>query len=96
MQDDKFSWDDRKAASNPRKHDGVTFDQARAVFEDTFADDSLDDREDYGEERCNITGLDAFGNVLVVTYAPRPPLRHIISARKATRNERSDYFEQRG
>jgi uncharacterized DUF497 family protein len=29
-----FVWDDRKAASNPGKHDGVTFEQAATVFFD--------------------------------------------------------------
>jgi uncharacterized DUF497 family protein len=29
-----FVWDDRKAASNPGKHDGVTFEHAATVFFD--------------------------------------------------------------
>jgi uncharacterized DUF497 family protein len=94
MQDNEFSWFDPKAAANRIKHK-VTFQQARAVFRDPFADDVLDDREDYGEERWNITGLDAAGNVLVVTYTMRGPLKHIISARKAEPDERSEYFEGR-
>ncbi|WP_284257089.1 BrnT family toxin [Acidocella aquatica] len=73
----------------------VSFEQTRAVFRDPFADDALADREDYGEERWNITGLDATGNVLVVTYTMRGPLIHIISARKAESDERSEYFEGR-
>jgi len=50
MEDDRFSWDDRKAAINPQNHDGVTFDQARVVFDDLAADEGLDNRENYGEE----------------------------------------------
>jgi len=96
MEDDRFSWYEPKAAINPVNHNGVTFDHARAVFDDPFADDVLDDRFDYeGEERWNITGLDASGNLLVVTYTLRPPRYHVISARKATRHERSVYFAQR-
>jgi hypothetical protein len=33
MQDDEFEWDDRKAASNARRH-GITFEEARAAFHD--------------------------------------------------------------
>ncbi len=96
MQDERFSWDDRKAAINPQNHDGVTFEQARAVFDDIASLDLIDDRFDYeGEERWNIIGLDANGNVLTVSYTPRPPCNHIISARKANRSERSTYFAQR-
>jgi uncharacterized protein len=43
MQDDTFVWDDSKAASNDADH-GVTFEAARAVFKDPFAEDTLDFR----------------------------------------------------
>jgi uncharacterized DUF497 family protein len=33
MRDDDFEWDDEKAISNFAKH-GVTFEQARAAFDD--------------------------------------------------------------
>ncbi len=92
-----ISWHDQKAAINPVNHKGVTFDDARAVFDDPFADDVLDHRfDDEGEERSNITRLDASGNLLVVTHTLRGLRYHIISARKATSHERSVYFAQRG
>ena len=50
MNDGKFRWDDRKAASNVVDH-GVTFDSARDVFKDPFAVEQLDDRENCGEDR---------------------------------------------
>lgn len=28
----RFEWDETKAAANPLKHDGVTFDEATEVF----------------------------------------------------------------
>jgi len=31
-----FVWNDRKAIGNPRKHDGVTFEQATEAFFDPF------------------------------------------------------------
>jgi uncharacterized protein len=36
MKDEQFEWDDAKAISNALKH-GVTFDEARAVFDDPNA-----------------------------------------------------------
>jgi uncharacterized DUF497 family protein len=46
---DRFEWDNNKAASNWRSH-GVTFDQAVVAISDPFAIEWIDDRETYGEE----------------------------------------------
>jgi uncharacterized protein len=54
--DDTFDWDEVKAAENYAKH-GVSFETARRVFDDAFAIERLDDREDYGEERFIILGM---------------------------------------
>jgi uncharacterized DUF497 family protein len=56
MNDDEFEWDPAKAAANFAAH-GVSFEAARRVFDDPFAIEHLDDREDYGEERFNIIGM---------------------------------------
>ena len=48
MTKDDFEWNKAKAAANRAKH-GVTFEQAREAFDDPFAIDFVDDREDYGE-----------------------------------------------
>jgi uncharacterized DUF497 family protein len=96
MRDGEFSWHDQKAAINPRKHKGVTFEQAKAVFRDVLADEVVDDREDYGEIRFNLTGRDVNNNLLVVTYTMRGAVKHIISARKATLNERHAFYARLG
>jgi len=44
-QDEFFSWRLAKARTNATKHK-VTFEQAKAVFRDSFADHLLDQRED--------------------------------------------------
>jgi uncharacterized DUF497 family protein len=89
----KFEWDDAKAAANLRAH-GVSFDLAKAVFNDPFATERLDDREDYGEERFVIVGR-IEGNVLLfVAYTEREEQIRIISARRATQYEQDDYFQQ--
>ena len=50
MKSDDFEWDDAKAAANLAKH-SVSFEQARDAFDDPFAIDLMDDREDYREQR---------------------------------------------
>ena len=86
-----FEWDEAKAAENYAKH-GVSFETARRVFEDVFATERLDDREDYGEERFIILGM-VDGRVLFVVYTLRDNTVRIISARGAEPNERRRYHE---
>jgi|ERR1700687_596832 uncharacterized DUF497 family protein len=87
-----FEWDPNKAASNLRKH-GVRFAEAVTVFEDddmlTMADDETD------EERLVALGIGSMGRILVVVYTTREDRIRIISVRKATRQERSQYESRR-
>ena len=92
MSEDEFEWDDAKDARNYAAH-GVSFEVARAVFDDPLAIDRLDDREDYGEERTNITGM-AQGRLLTVTYTIRGRKLRLISARYAEPYERRSYHEK--
>jgi len=91
VQDDKFEWDDTKARSNRLAHEGVTFEQARLVFDDLYAVEYEDDREAYGEDRTNRIGYSG-GALLHVTYAMRGRRKRIISARKAQAHEADSYF----
>jgi uncharacterized protein len=88
-----FEWDDEKAASNIRDHEGVTFEQAAAAFSDPFAVEWIDEREDYGEERSILLGMIS-GQLLYVVYTERGTNIRIISARRATRHEQDIYFRQ--
>jgi uncharacterized protein len=92
MRDEKFEWDDRKAAANQVRH-GVSFEAARKVFTDVFAIDQLDDREDYGEERVTLLGM-ADGRLLLVAYTIRDDRIRIISARGAEPYEQRIYHEK--
>jgi uncharacterized DUF497 family protein len=91
MRDDKFEWDDQKAATNRAEH-GVSFDLARLVFRDPFAIDWLDEREDYGEDRYSIIGM-AAGRLLYVAFTMRGERTRLISARGAEPHERRQYHE---
>jgi len=92
MNDGKFQWEERKAASNIVDH-GVTFDAARDVFKDPFAVEQLDDRENYGEDRFTIIGM-ARERLLFVAYTMRGESIRIISARSAEPHEQREYHEQ--
>lgn len=89
----EFEWDDAKAEANWRNH-GVSFELAKTVFNDPFAIERVDDREDYGEERFVIIGM-AEGHVLLfVAYTERDQRIRLISARRVTQYEQEDYFRQ--
>ena len=92
MADLRFEWDPRKNAANKRKH-GISFDEAETVFADEHA--LLLDDPDHSdeEERFVLLGLSARFRVLVVVhnYRESEEIIRIISARKATKPERSQY-----
>jgi uncharacterized DUF497 family protein len=92
MRDDKFEWDDRKAAANRIRH-GISFETARKAFKDRLAVDQPDDREEYGEERFTLIGM-ADGRLLFVAYTVRDDRIRIISVRGAEPYEHRIYHEK--
>jgi uncharacterized DUF497 family protein len=92
MDDDAVDWDEAKAKVNYAKH-GVRFDDPRRVFDDPFAVEFVDDREDYGEVRFNIIGM-VDARLLLVAYTLRNDVIRIISARGAVSYEKRRYQEE--
>jgi hypothetical protein len=86
-----IEWDPAKAASNFRKH-RIRFADSLAVLTDEQAITILDFEKD-DEERWVSIGSDDQGRVLVVVYTFRAHRVRIISARRATRRERTQYEE---
>jgi len=85
-----FIWDENKARENPRHHDGITFEQAAEAFFDPFLKVLDASRND--EARDAIIGMDTHWNLLFVVYIEvEEDAIRLISARKATRQERTDY-----
>ncbi|MEO5699407.1 MAG: BrnT family toxin [Casimicrobiaceae bacterium] len=84
-----YEWDPAKNRANFAKH-GVDFADGVAVFEDSLAltRPAIDAR---GERRFVTLGMDGFGRHLVVVHAERGANIRLISARLATKRERSDY-----
>jgi uncharacterized DUF497 family protein len=89
----RFEWDEAKAKSNARKH-GVRFEDAMLVFADPYALVEQD-RVEGGELRWQTLGLAAGIVLLLVAHTVRDEhqdeIIRIISARKATRKERTRY-----
>ena len=85
----QFEWDERKRKINIRDH-GVDFLYAALIFDQKHFT-SIDDREDYGEERLISLGI-VDGNVYVVVHTERDGATRLISAWKGGMNERERYF----
>jgi len=89
-----FTWDSRKNSTNVKKH-GISFEEAKSVFYDDNARLTHDPDHSEDEERFIILGLSEKLNILVVChcYKEENEIIRIISARKATKNEKKQYQE---
>lgn len=88
-----FEWDEAKRGANLVKH-GVDFVDALEVFADPFRIERTDRRREYREDRHQAVGR-VGDQVVFVVYTLRGNARRIISARRASRNERRTYLESR-
>lgn len=88
----EFEWDETKNQTNIRKH-GIGFDTASRIFQGTVAT-SPDQRRDYGENRYISIGRVGPEALIVVTHTERRGRIRLISARPASRKERSVYHER--
>jgi uncharacterized protein len=84
----RFEWDEEKNLLNQRKH-RISFEEAATIFEGPVL--SLEDEGPQSEVRERSYGL--IGGVVVacVVHTDRDGTIRIISARKATRNERKHF-----
>jgi len=88
----RFAWDDAKAEENLGRH-GVSFEEASTVFADENARLKHDPDHSREEDRFILLGFSAKSRLLIVCHACREKdeVIRIISARKATPNERRQY-----
>ena len=88
----EFEWHARKSAENQRKH-GVTFEEAKTVFNDCFALMVADPDHSADEERFLMLGMSVHSKLLIVCHCERESGEtiRIISARKATKRESAFY-----
>ncbi|MDS4020798.1 MAG: BrnT family toxin [Candidatus Competibacter sp.] len=85
-----FEWDGNKAAANLLKH-GVSFDDAKTVFNDPLYVDFYDPDHSDEEHRYIMMGMSLQSRLLLVAYTERGDAVRLISAREATRAERKAY-----
>ena len=83
-----FEWDPAKNEKNIAKH-GIDFEDAVGIFEGPVLD-RPDERRDYGEPRFIAFGI-LDDREIAVVYTIRATHRRIISARRASKDERKEY-----
>lgn len=86
----RFEWDQRKNEWNMKKHH-ISFATAALVFNDDYRIEWYDKAHSAEEDRYITIG--AVGEVLFVVYTERKDAVRLISARYATREERSVYYD---
>lgn len=91
----RFDWDPRKADANLAKH-GVPFAEAKTAFSDELGFVLEDPAHSADEERFILLGLSANLRLLVVVHClrERGQVIRLISARPASRRERTQYTER--
>jgi uncharacterized DUF497 family protein len=90
----QFVWDEQKNVANEKKH-GISFTEAQTVFYDENARMIHDPDHSTDEERFILLGLSIKLRVLIVVhcYREKDQIVRIISARRASKNERKQYEE---
>lgn len=89
-----FEWDDNKARSNQAKH-GVSFEDAATVFGDPLSLTIPDPAHSQAEHRFVIIGQSHQRKLLVVAHTERGDNIRVISARRASNQERTAYEESK-
>lgn len=90
-----FEWDPLKARSNFTKHN-VYFEQATEIFTDPLALSIYDQEHSFGEDRWITIGKTNTEKIIVVVHtfmaiSKSDFVIRIISARRATKNEKMHY-----
>ncbi|UBF24377.1 BrnT family toxin [Kovacikia minuta CCNUW1] len=86
----EFEWDESKADANLKKH-GVSFEEAKTVFDNPMAVIFDDEAHSIDEQREIIIGHSRRNRLLLVSFTERSDSIRIISARSVTQREREDY-----
>jgi len=87
-----YEWDAAKDRENRVKH-GLALADGIPALEDPFAENWIDDRFDYGEERIVTLGLYQARVLFVVTTELMADRIRIISVRRAEKHEERRYYE---
>jgi len=88
----RFEWDSRKAKLNQSKH-RISFEEAATAFRDPLSVTGPDPDHSIGEHRFVTFGFSSKGRVLAISHTERGDSIRVISARRATKQERKTYEE---
>ena len=89
----QFEWDDAKERKNIRKH-GIDFTTASRIFKDENRLELYDEAHSENEDRYITIGIiDEVAYIVTVVYTEREETVRLISARKATEQERKRYYD---
>ena len=90
----KFEWNEDKNTLNKQKH-GISFEEAKEIFDDALHISKLDKRFSFFEERWISLGASKTNKILVVANLfftnEGEEIIRIISARRANKQERESY-----
>jgi hypothetical protein len=88
-----FEWDDAKEKINLTKH-SIDFSTASLVFQDKNRIEFYDEaHSEYEDRYITIGQINNIAIVVTVVYTERGDAIRLISARKATSQERSAYYD---
>ena len=87
----KFEWDENKRLINLQRH-GIDFADVDLVFESETAT-TVDERIDYGETRYLTYGY-LRGEIVTIVHTETDEAIRVISFRKATRYEQTEYIKK--
>lgn len=85
-------WDSRKNKVNKTKH-GISFESASEIFFDSLAITVDDEAHSWDERRFITIGETKIGKLIVAFHTETETEIRIISARKPTKTERTNYEE---
>ena len=89
----EIEFDPDKAAANALRHEGVTFEEAKAVLLDPYAL-TREDPDATDEPRFVTLGMGAKARILIVVWTLRDDRVRLISAWKANQPQRTRYEQQ--
>lgn len=91
----KYEWDEEKYFINKTKH-GIRFEDAMVIWADQNALEFYDPDNSTNEDRFIRVGLNPIKGILFVVFCEKEDgdIIRIISARKATTEERKEYERQ--
>ena len=87
----EFEWDEDKRMINILKHN-IDFIDVIPIFDDPKRLNIIDNRKEYGEIRIRTIGQVQQELVIVVIHTDRNGKVRIISARRANKKEKEQYY----